>query len=88
MFFDMEFFLGLGVCYDLLEVYVVENKIIVFKFFDNGDFGFGVFVEGDLDKFLGIGIVILEKFLEIYVCKIEDFINKFDLKLVGYCEVK
>lgn len=82
----MEFFQKLKIKYDLLNVYVVENKIIVFKFMDYGDFGFGVFVEGDFDKFLGIGIVILEKFLEVYVCNIEDFINKFDLKLEGYCE--
>lgn len=72
--------------HDLPNVYVVENKTTASKFFDYGDSGSGVFVEGDPDKPLGIGIAISEKFPEAYVCNIEDFINKFDLKLVGYCE--
>lgn len=84
----MEFPLNSKIEHELPELYLVEDINTALPFFEKGDSGSGVFVEGDPDKPLGIGVAVSEKYPETYVCKIDEFVNKFELKLVSYWKVK
>lgn len=70
--------------HELPELYLVEDINTASPFFGKGDSGSGVFVEGYPDKPLGIGVAVSEKYPETYVCKIDEFVKKFELKLVSY----
>lgn len=69
--------------------YVVKDKDESKWFFLRGDFGLGVFLLGEiglLEKVLGIVFGYLYQRLYIFVCNIEDILEKFGFKLVRYCD--
>lgn len=75
-----------GTMNDFPELYIVKDIPETPPFFRKGDSGSGVFVMGNQDKPLGIGIAISEQSSETYVCKINEIVNRLGLAIVKYRE--
>lgn len=75
-----------GIINDFPELYIVKDTPGKPPFFRKGDSGAGVFVMGEQDKPLGIGIAFSKQSSETYVCKINEIVKRLGLTIVNYRE--
>lgn len=73
------------VFFSMENVYLVGNKSKNEPFSKDGDSGSGVFLMGEKPyKPLGLVIGNSKNFQQTLVCKIDEFLDKFGLKIVQY----